>query len=386
MTKVGIVLFSMNADSLGGVRNYIYYLGKGFDQIGVDYDIICVYKRKTKMDTDKWVSILLKNPRILLWSKPEDIKELNDYDFLITKHIGPHGTEKNPPAKGWEAVFTDTEPEKFPAIGDPYWRQYYPWSVNVRDHVAGIIAEHEPALRALMSYPADKALIRLPYDTNEFRPYDYNKKERIIVSFTHWKPWKNHRYLLEALATWHDDILSVIKEIRLFSDGLERRKMKSPYSEIRDMYGYGDVWQRAEPYFTDGYIVPEETKQQELERAMFTTDLSWSKNWNNNITYVCFESYAYGCIMIGSSEHFNFTIDAYIDTGYPREPRNIYNAIMKTKDIDEDKYNNMIMNGREFIKEYHDAKLIAKQTLYYMENKDTDGSFEIFKNRSLFTY
>ena len=386
MTSVGIVLFPMDNESLGGIRNIIYHFVRGFEQIGVETEVYLTKHKVVKNKiSNKWIKLIRKEPVIISWNNPLDLKTLDVHDFLLTFHIGPHGTRKNPPKPGWENIFINTEPEKYPVICDPYWKKYYPHGVRVRKYISGLIVQHEAALRSIISFPALKALIYLPYDSRLFEDIKWENKERILVSFTHWKKWKNHKYLLQTLSKYGEDIKQLFDKILLYSDGIERRKMSSPHKNIREKFGYGDIWFEAQPYFEYKGYAPEDEKIEVLRRALFSIDLSWSESWNGNMTYTCFEAYTYGAILIGSSEHYIFDREAYIDCGYPRSIENIYRALLKTKEIDEERWRYMIKRGREFIKNKHDAKEIARQVLYFMEHKDTDGSFKIAHERNLFS-
>jgi len=388
MTSLALVYFNMDSNTAAGDRDTIYHLKKGFEKIGVDVDIYFAFKNKQNKKLNKYFDVVFGQEEYYIcnWSSRTSLLNLNKYDYIVFNCLAPHGTPKNPPASGWEKLWTETQPEKFVVISDPYWRKFYYHGIKIAKYVSGVICQNRPALREMKTFPSLKAFIKLPYDTDVFRPYDYDEKENIIVSFTFWKSWKNHKYLLLALKEHGEEILKVVKEIRLFGDGIELRKMKSPDPKIRAEYGYYDLWFETKKYFYYGGFVSNEEKAKELTRSRYALDLSWSELWNGNVTYSLLDAYAFGNVVIGSSEHFEFPKDAIIDVGNPKRPYNIYKAIMQIKDIDKKKFHEMVEKGREFIREEHDAKKIAKQILYFMENKDTDGSFPIYKKMDLFSF
>lgn len=363
--KIAINLFPIS--NIGGILTVHNELKKGLEILGHKVDDYYISTNIKSLSTNKYCN------NILGFEKNEWLSEyknvMDDYDLVIFSHPCPTLTKSYTSTK-WKNCYKINQ-KIISIFHDPYIKSHYPWILDVFDDIDLFACIQEKSFYALKPYMStifdtrNYKIIGHPINLSDMGKYK-KLKENLIISPHQFKSWKYIDKFIEAFINTNN------VNIEVFNSGIEFYKMSGKKRDEKYKINNEWIWETALKHgMKYKGFVDLDVLTMAFKRSKGVVDLSVGekglKTKYPNLNYAILECVKYGGIPITRDilpKKWEKDIN-YIAVN-DKKLVNSTSKLMEYVIKNFDEYEYMIDNNIKLLKNYYDAKLVAKRLIKYL--------------------
>jgi glycosyltransferase involved in cell wall biosynthesis len=371
--KIALILWDIS--KVGGILSSTRRLKRGFQDLGHEVETFFVSFNTRKLPAPKRAGIKYvgvdpaefdhtvgtENEIFLAMFK----RQLEKFDIFVFAHPCPTIT-KDFGSRAWQEIYKMPQP-KIPIVHDPLYSEHYPWLLEVKDHITGVVCFQKKAFDAVRKDFPNAIVTSIPADVEECGLYN-ELKEDIVISPHQFKAWKNVDQFIRAIPSlnYTAEVYNIAIEYFYMAGSLEKRKEK-----YKDADGW--IWEKAlasgkMKYL--GYVSNDEILRA-FKRSKCMVDLSTGEKGTRiggdyrSLNGAVVEAMVYGSIPV--VRYWSLVPDMLSEDNaivvkegnLPKNTADAVNDIIKNFD----NYADMRKRNLKLIVEKYDRKIVAQKIL-----------------------